>query len=186
MDAAGFSSPPLGGGWMFFPELPGWWEKSPIASPECWRHFKKTQMFNYCASDHTFTLGCRPKKKKKARVLQLKCYKVLNFTLELNTLQWQISKAICMVFSWKAEDPKFLCLTGSDFPPWTRGFCSSPHSLWSYKLSFFFFFPFFFLAQRDLKYRREGTKTKEKNILVEMTTGRFEKIKQKICRHLCF
>lgn len=132
--------------------------KNPITSLHCWRHFKTTQMFNYCASDHTFTLGCRPKNKgereriKKARVLQLKCYKVLNFTVELNTLQWQISKAICMVFSWKAEDPKFLCLTGSDFPPWTGGFCSSPHLLRGYK----FCFPFFFLTGWDLEYRNKG------------------------------
>lgn len=77
-------------------------------------------------------------KKKKARILQLKRYKVLNFTLELNTLQWQISKAICMVCSWKAKDPKFLCLTGSNFPPRTGGFCSSPHLLRGYKFAFFF------------------------------------------------
>lgn len=84
-------------------------------------------MFNYCASDHTFILGCRPKerrerKKKKARDLQLKSYKAVNFTLEQNHLQWQISKAICMRFSWKADDPKFLCLTGSDLPNRTGGF----------------------------------------------------------------
>lgn len=85
-------------------------------------------MFNYCASDHTFIWGCRPKerrKKKKARDLQLKSYKAVNFTLEQNHLQWQISKAICMRFSWKADDPKFLCLTGSDLPNRTGGFFSA-------------------------------------------------------------
>lgn len=40
-------------------------KKKPITSLQCWRHFKTTQMFNYCASDHTFTLGCRPKKRRE-------------------------------------------------------------------------------------------------------------------------
>lgn len=65
------------------------------------------------------------KRKKKARELQLNSYKVANFTLEQNRLQWQISKAICMRFSWKADDPKFLCLTGSDLPPRTSRFFSA-------------------------------------------------------------
>lgn len=67
----------------------------------------------------------REEKKKKARDLQLKSYKVVNFTLEQNRLQWQISKAICMRFSWKADDPKFLCLTGSDLPHRTSRFFSA-------------------------------------------------------------
>lgn len=113
----------------FFSKLTA--RQSTITSLKHWRHFKKTQMFNYCASDHTFILGCRPKerrKKKKARDLQLKSYKVVNFTLEQNYLQWQISKAICMRFSWKADDPKFLCLTGSDLPHRRSRFfsCRSP------------------------------------------------------------
>lgn len=109
----------------FFSKLTA--RQSTITSLKHWRHFKKTQMFNYCASDHTFILGSRPKerRKKKARDLQLKSYKVVNFTLEQNHLQWQISKAICMRFSWKADDPKFLCLTGSDLPRRTSRFFSA-------------------------------------------------------------
>lgn len=86
-------------------------------------------MFNYYASDHTFILGCRPRggRKKKNRDFQLKSYKVVDFTLEQNHLQWQISKAICMWFPWKAGDPKFLCLTGSNLPYRTsRFFPSAP------------------------------------------------------------
>lgn len=60
--------------------------------------------------------------KKKNRDFQLKSYKVVDFTLEQNHLQWQISKAICMWFPWKAGDPKFLCLTGSNLPYRTSRF----------------------------------------------------------------
>lgn len=136
------SSLPLGGRIQFFSKLTA--RQSTITSLKHGRHFKKTQMFNYCASDHTFILGCRPKerRKKKARDLQLKSYKVANFTLEQNHLQWQISKAICMRFSWKADDPKFLCLTGSDLPHRTSRFFSavSPCLLCCYK----FHFPFLY------------------------------------------
>lgn len=88
-------------------------------------------MFNYYASDHTFILGCRPrerergKKKQKPGDLQLKDYKVVAFTLERNHLQWQISKAICRWFPWKAGDPKFLCLTRSDLLHRASGFFPS-------------------------------------------------------------